>query len=356
MPKKVLIVDGDESLSWSVAKTLARDRDICEVKTACDSLTALDMLKGMPFDLAVLEAGLPGINGLDLIVRIKQETPSTKVMMTGSICGQAMKEKARARGAMLYISKPFDLEQMRASILKALNEDVEQGFNGSIQGLRLPDLIQMNCLGQVTTALHIINDIREGVIYFEDGQIMHAAVGAMEGEEAFFSMLSWQSGSFKFSASERAPKVTVSNNWEYLLIEGMRKADEMAIRLEKGEFTDDMTASIDEPTKMLVKDISRLPEFSGLVLTAQTGEMIYKTGGFSDGHRPEIISGFFMNLDKYLSGIIDSAPVKTTFTNQGSITLVYPFRLHTLALEFSRPALAPDTLSGIEKIISLYQI
>jgi CheY-like chemotaxis protein len=356
MSKQVLIVDDEETLSWSLAKTLARDRDIFEVTTANNGITALDILKKSFFDLVVLELRLPGINGLDLLARIKQEMPSTKAIVMTANGGQEIKEKTKARGASFYIEKPFEMEQMRSIILKTLNEDVEKGFDGSMHGLKLPDLIQMNCLGQVTTALHVKKDTRDGVIFFEDGQITHAQVGAIEGEEAFFSILSWQSGNFKFAGSLKAPKITISSNWEYLLIEGMRKADEMALALEKGDFVDEITAPVDEPSRLLIKGMTKLPELSGLVLMTHTGDIIYKTGIISGGYRIEFFSHFFINLEEYLSGILDSPPIKASFTNQSSVILVYPFRIYILVLEFSRPVLSRDMLNSVEEIISLHQV
>jgi CheY-like chemotaxis protein len=356
MPKQVLIIDDEETLSWSISKTLARDRDIYEVTPVNNGLTALDILKKSFFDLVVLEFRIPGINGLDLLTRIKQEMPSTKVIIMTANGSQEIKEKAKARGASYYIEKPIDLEQMRSIILKTLNEDADKGFDGSIHGLKLPDLIQMNCLGQVTTALHVKKDTRDGVIFFEDGQITHAQVGAIEGEEAFFSILSWQSGNFQFEGSQKAPKITISSNWEYLLIEGMRKADELALALEKGDFVDHITAPVDESSRLLIKDMTQLPELSALVLMTHTGDVMYKTGSLSGGNSLEFFSHFFMNLEEYLLGIIDSSPIKALFTNQGRATLVYPFRIYILVLEFNHPVLLPNILNSVERIISLHQV
>jgi two-component system, response regulator, stage 0 sporulation protein F len=356
MPKQVLLADDEETLTWSLSKTLARDRAIYEVTTSDNGLTALDILKKSFFDLVVLELGLPGINGLDLLARIKQEMPTTKVIIITGNGEREIEEKAKARGASCCVEKPFDDEQMRTIILKTLNEDVDKGFDGSMHGLKLPDLIQMNCLGQVTTALHVKKDAREGIIFFEDGKITHAQVGAIEGEEAFFSILSWQSGNFKFAGSQKAPKTSISSNWEYLLIEGMRKADEMALALAKGDLVDDIAAPVDEPCRSLIRDMSNLSELSGLVLMTHTGDVMYKTGNISEENCIEFFSKFFFNLEEYLSGILDSPPVKASFTNHFSTTLVYPFRIYILVLEFGRSVLSPDILKNIEKIISLHQV
>lgn len=356
MAKQVLIVDDEETLTWSLSKTLTRDREIYEVTTVNDGLAAISLLKQKAFDVIVLDIRLPGIDGLDLLVRIKQEMPATKVIIMTAYGSSETKEKAKARGSLYYIEKPFDLDNMRSLILKALREDGDKGFKGSISGLQLPDLIQMNCLSQITTALYVKKENREGVIYFEDGQIPHAQVATLEGEEALFTILSWQSGSFRFVGGEKAPYTTITTNWEYLLIEGMRKADEMNLALEKGEIEDHDLAPIDEPTRMLVKNISALNEFKGLAIVTHTGEIIHQNGNVTRDINIPFVAKFFLNLAEKLGDLITSTPQKVSFMDQGRLVLVYPFRLYILILHFNRAVLSPDTLSTIERVIYRYQV
>jgi CheY-like chemotaxis protein len=306
--------------------------------------------------VVLLDIRLPGIDGLDLLVRIRQDMPSTKVIIMTAYGSSEIKEKAKARGSLYYIEKPFDLDHMRSLILKALREDSDKGFKGSISGLQLPDLIQMNCLSQITTALYVKKDNREGVIYFEDGRIAHAEVGALDGEEALFTILSWQSGSFRFVGGVKPPANTISTNWEYLLIEGMRKADEMSMALEKGEVEDHDLAPIDGPTRMLVKNISTLADFKGLALINHTGEIIYQSGSISRDVNVGFVSKFFLNLTDNLGELVSSTPQKVSFTDKGRLVLMYPFRVNILILLFNRSVLSPDTLSTIERIVNQGQI
>ncbi|MEN6475213.1 MAG: response regulator, partial [Syntrophaceae bacterium] len=94
MPKQVLIVDDEETLTWSLSKTLARDREIYEVATANDGRSALELLKARTFDVVVLDIRLPGIDGLDLLVRIRQDMPATKVIIMTAYGSSEIKEKA----------------------------------------------------------------------------------------------------------------------------------------------------------------------------------------------------------------------------------------------------------------------
>jgi len=356
MPKQVLIVDDEETLTWSLAKSLSHDRETYETTTANDGETALDIMKSNNFDVVVLDIRLPGINGLDVLVKIKEKNPTTKVIIMTAYGSSDIKAKAKARGSLYYIEKPFEINQLRELIHKALREDTAKGFKGSISGLQLPDLIQMNCLSQVTTALYVQKNKREGCIFFEDGQITHAQVGAIQGEDALFTILSWSSGIFRFVGGVKAPYVSIKTNWEYLLIEGMRKSDEMSEALEKGIIDDHDIAPIDESSRMLVKNISSVNECSGLAIITSDNSILHQSGNISSGINIAYVTRFFQNLSENLGGLIETAPQKVSFIDQSSLVLIYPFKIYVLVLYFNRAVLSQDTISTIERIISRYQV
>ncbi len=356
MPKHVLLVDDEETLTWSLAKSLTQDREVYELTTANDGETALSLVRKDSFDLVVLDIRLPGISGLDVLMKIKEEKPATKVIIMTAYGSSDIKAKAKARGSLYYLEKPFEINQLRELILKALREDTVKGFNGSITGLQLPDLIQMNCLSQVTTALYVRKDQREGCIFFEDGQITHAQIGAIEGEEALFTILSWSSGSFRFVGGIKAPAVTINTNWEYLLIEGMRKADEMSMALEKGEIDERDLAPIDESTRIVVKNISSLNECTGIAVISADNEVLYQTGTIAGDIDMPYVTKFFLDLSENLGQLLPSTPKKVSFIDQNRLVLIYPFKIHVLVLLFNRAVLSQDTISSIERVISRYQI
>lgn len=356
MSKQVLIVDDEETLTWSLAKTLVHDRETYEVTTANDGETALKILRQQTFDLVILDIRMPGINGLDLLVKIKQDTPATKVIIMTAYGSTDIRAKAKARGSLFYIEKPFEIDQLRSLILKALREAEDMGFKGSISGLQLPDLIQMNCLAQITTALYVRKDQREGVIYFESGQITHAQIAALEGEEAIFTLLSWPSGSFRFEGGQKAPKVTINTNWEYLLIEGMRKVDEMSLALEKGEVDDRDIAPIDENTRMLAKNLSSLSDCTGFAVVNPEKEVLYQNGNVAGSINLDFVNRFYLGISDHLGEFFTQAPQKVSFIDQGKLVLVYPFKLYSLVLTFDRAILPPETMMSIERIIARYQV
>jgi len=357
MHKQVLIVDDEETLTWSLAKSLAVDRDTYEVTVVNSGEDALPLLKGTAFDVVVLDIRLPGMNGLDVLMKVKEKSPATKVIMMTAYGSSEIKARAKARGSLFYIEKPFEIDQLRELIFKALKEGSSKGFDGSITGLQLPDLIQMNCLSQVTTALYVRKGSREGCIYFEDGQITHAQIGANEGEEALFSILSWSSGSFRFVGGAKAPARTISTNWEYLLIEGMRKADEMGLALEQGDGVEEGdVAPIDEPTRIAVKNISSLPECTGIAVVTSDNEVLYQSGGIGGDIDLPFVAKFFLDIAEGMGSLMESTPRKVSFIDLSRLVMVYPFKIYVMILVFSRASLPQETASAIERVISRYQI
>ena len=133
-------------------------------------------------------------------------------------------EEANKRGCFKYIEKPFEINDLRQLILEGISQ--KKGFKGTITDFQLTDLIQMNCLGRVTSALFVNQDDNAGVIYFTEGNVVHAECGDLEGEEALFEMLSWSGGNFISKRDEEAEKETIIKGWQSLLIEGMRLIDE----------------------------------------------------------------------------------------------------------------------------------
>ena len=355
MAKRVLIVDDEETLTWSLTRSLSRDNDSFEVVTAGDGETALELFERDEYDVVVLDIRMPGLSGLDVLTRIKQEKPATRVIIMTAYGSGDIRAKAKAKGSFYYIEKPFEMEEMRGLIMKALKEEPDRGFNGSMSGLQLADLIQMNCLSQITTALEVRKDEREGTVWFEDGRITHARIDSLEGEEALFTILAWQSGSFKFLGGLKAERRTIEANWEYLLIEGMRKADEMNLALERGELDEIDIIPIDEQTRMVFKNLDALNECKGLALLSIDGDVIHKSGSIATNVNLSFAVNFFLHVSENLADITGEAPEKISFIDQNRLVLVYPVRLYILIMYFDRSVLAPDTATTIERIIGSYQ-
>jgi DNA-binding response OmpR family regulator len=222
--KKVLIVDDEETLTWSMARSLSKDKDNYEVLIANNGREALNFLEKNRIDLVISDIRMPDINGLDLLVRIKKEYPQTKVIIMTAYGSADVQKEANQRGSLYYVEKPFEISDLRKIIIDLIGK--KKGFRGKVFGLQLTDIIQINCLSRLTTALIITRNGEKGVIYLNEGEIIHAECGEQKGTDAFYKILSWQDGEFLSNVGVTPPVQTIYQNWEHLLVEAMRRTDD----------------------------------------------------------------------------------------------------------------------------------
>jgi CheY-like chemotaxis protein len=112
--KKILIVDDEYLIRYSLSASFKGANS--EVITAPDGETALKAINDNHFDLCILDIHLPDIDGLEIMKKLGQTSPLTKIIvMTGSEVSEAMMRDIR-NNALLLISKPFDLDRIKSFV------------------------------------------------------------------------------------------------------------------------------------------------------------------------------------------------------------------------------------------------
>src|SRR5262245_16435292 len=101
-------------------------------------------------------------------------------------------------------------------------------MEGDIKYWGLPNIVQFICLGRHKAGLQIRRQQEEGTIYFANGEVVHATVGPLQGEEAVIQMLGWTDGTFRISNELTAPDHTVGVNWNYLVLKGLKQFEQEA--------------------------------------------------------------------------------------------------------------------------------
>jgi CheY-like chemotaxis protein len=117
-PIRVLLVDDEERFVQNLAKLLhGRGFD---VSTAFDGAAGVAAVEaGAGFDVVLLDVKMPGMDGIEALGRIKEIAPDTEVLMlTGHADVETGIEAMRA-GALDYLMKPCDIEDLAAKISEA---------------------------------------------------------------------------------------------------------------------------------------------------------------------------------------------------------------------------------------------
>jgi hypothetical protein len=108
--------------------------------------------------------------------------------------------------------------------------DEEQGFRASLSGAALPDLVQMECLALTEGSFRVISGGQVGYLFFQRGQLTHALVDDLSGEEAALEILEWQRGTFEPCRVAWPEQPTITSTWQNLLITSARQKDESGRR------------------------------------------------------------------------------------------------------------------------------
>jgi len=100
-------------------------------------------------------------------------------------------------------------------------------MNGDLSDISLTDLIQMVCRRQgKNVLLSLVSGDTTGTLYIDDGEVIHAEVGAVVGESAVYRLLAWQTGSFQLDHYDQPPRRSVTLPWGVLMVEGTRLLNE----------------------------------------------------------------------------------------------------------------------------------
>lgn len=115
---KILIVDDEEDLTWSISKSLTKNNELLEVICVNNGDKALKALKENVFDLVISDIRMPGISGLSLLDLIKKDHPKTKMIIMTAYGSPDIEKKIRNTKNAYYIEKPFDIHELKKLIFK----------------------------------------------------------------------------------------------------------------------------------------------------------------------------------------------------------------------------------------------
>jgi CheY-like chemotaxis protein len=207
-----------------------------EIQTATTADRALAILQEGPIDLVVLDIGIPMVDGIQLLGIISRRYPGIKIaVMTGN-ASETKRAASLAGGAELFIEKPVSADGIKV-VFNMLNDLAawihREGFSGTLRQVGLQEVVQMECIGRHSSILEIHNPQMHGQIYIENGAIIHAMVGTLLGDHAFYKLLSLKGGEFQLKPFQPPPQRTVRERWEFLIMDAARAADEETALIAK---------------------------------------------------------------------------------------------------------------------------
>ena len=122
IPLKVLVVDDEPPIRKLLRMGLGTQG--YQIIDAANATAALDLLAEKP-DLVILDLGLPDMQGLELLRRIRAQREDLPILVLSSRGDEVTKVEALDLGADDYVTKPFGMEELLARIRAALRHQLQ---------------------------------------------------------------------------------------------------------------------------------------------------------------------------------------------------------------------------------------
>ena len=196
----VLVVDDEPQLLRLVEEALrAAGHQVVAVTRGED---ALELTDRQQFDLVVLDVMMPGMSGIELLARLRENTATRDlpVLLLSALTEGSDRVKGLQAGAADYLCKPFLPDELVLRVNRALATSPRHSavLQGRFEFISLAAVLQNLLQGMTAGTLEVLAGQTRGEIEIIDNQVISARLGDLEGREAVLAMLDLDRGGFSF--------------------------------------------------------------------------------------------------------------------------------------------------------------
>jgi len=239
--QSLLIADADPR-SLRILEVALRKAGF-SIGTATDGAEALRRIQRTPPDLVLSEVSLPNQDGLTLCRAVRNEPriAGMPFLLMSAEKSSAVKTRAIEAGADDFLSKPLLIKELvqRVRMLLAKRDQAKfaqrespAALTGAVGDLGLVDLFQSLDNWKKSALVSCESEGRTAQVWVREGQVVDAETAQLFGEAAFHRLLSWDTGSFRVEFGPVERDARIEGGTQGLLMEGMRRLDEIGRVLE----------------------------------------------------------------------------------------------------------------------------
>jgi CheY-like chemotaxis protein len=219
----VLIVDSDRERTEFLTTALKEEGH--SVRIARDGAHALSILQFRAFEVLVIDMAHSVVNGTDVIAWASGVTPKPRIVALANRGIPVPESSALARGAGLFLHIPPNMNKLWEFLAPTRSRS---SFMGQVDDVDIVEYMQFVLLGGRTTIVEVTSTLgTHGWIYVSNGNVVHAECGVLQGEQALYRCLCFKEGTFRHRLWEEPEKVTIRKPGEFILMEAVRKRDEV---------------------------------------------------------------------------------------------------------------------------------
>lgn len=118
-PYNILIADDDESITFLLQAEFEQYPQF-QIDVVHNGNEAINLLQSKIFDVALLDIKMPRVSGIDVLKFINESSPSTQAIMLTNVTDAKTAFEASQSGAYDYVSKPYDPDELIATVRRAI--------------------------------------------------------------------------------------------------------------------------------------------------------------------------------------------------------------------------------------------
>src|SRR5216684_4570599 len=116
---KILIVD-DEASFTTLLKDELEQAGPYKVDLAFDGAEAINLIQKVLYDVVLLDMKMPRVSGKEVLVFVQEHSPSSQVIILSQYADLKMAVETTKLGAYEVLSKPYDIDQVEQTIIRAI--------------------------------------------------------------------------------------------------------------------------------------------------------------------------------------------------------------------------------------------
>ena len=287
---------------------------------------AFEILHTNKPDLILSDTAFNDMNGFEFVEQLRQNPEWSAIPFMFLSSDESIESKIRGLelGVEDYLTKPIYIREVVARVGIELARQTREGlaqrtgdartrFAGSLSEMSVVDLLQTIDVSRKSGVLNLAStDGNQGMVSFDSGAVIHAAVEDLGGEDAVYRLLLWRDGTFdlefrRVSLVER----TVHRTTQALLMEGMRRLDEWS-RLS--ELLPQFEVVLEVDAEVLRERLHDTPDEQNIMVRLIDGvrtisEAIRAHGGDHVEALRKVVDLYFEGIVREVGEVKDSIPI-----------------------------------------------
>jgi CheY-like chemotaxis protein len=227
---RILILEPDEQVASEILTSLHQAAPDALLEMAHTLEEAQQLVLGVKPELFVLDMDAAHDLGQDFLYDLRTSHPNARAIVLTGVHLPEQREQVAGLGAIHFLEKPLaesDFVNLAERLLHPATDAAAEKFQGTLRDLQFTDIIQLKCMSGATSVVEFTGPSGEKArVFFDKGQVGHATAPGRQGMAAFNEIVHWKGGTVSEVADAPATPRTIDMDWQQLLMEAVRVADE----------------------------------------------------------------------------------------------------------------------------------